>query len=481
MDPEHRDLPEKWHEECGVFGVAAPGYDVARLTYFGLFALQHRGQESAGIAVQNSSHMVCYKEMGLVTQAFSEKILNMLKGEVAIGHVRYSTTGSSVARNAHPIEVQGNWHIALAHNGNLVNANSLRAKYEELGFKFSATSDTEIIAEIIARSDAPSLKDSIIKAMKEIRGAYSIAILSEGKIYAMRDPQGIRPLCIGRLNNSGWVLSSETCGLDIIGASYVREVEPGELVEITDQGVTTLYKKESKRPATCIFEFIYFARPDSYILGQCLYPVRERMGQLLAREAPAEADVVISVPDSGTPAAIGYAKESGIPFQEGLIKNRYVGRTFINPEQRIRSLGIKMKLNPLREVISGKRVIIVDDSIVRGTTSSKIISLLREFGATEVHMRVCSPPVKYSCFYGIDTAESKDLIASSRTVEEISSKLGPDSLAYLSVDGLVRATGLDQNKFCMACFNNVYPIALPPRQLALEKMIFEGSHAPVSG
>lgn len=470
------ELPDKWKEECGVFAIVAPKQDVARLTYFGLFALQHRGQESAGIAITNNKHMVCYKDMGLVTQAFSEKILNMLKGDMAIGHVRYSTTGSSVVRNAQPIEIIGKRHVALAHNGNLVNAASLREKYGDEGIQFHSSTDSEVIAEIIANGKSDNIVDAVKECMDEMQGAYSIVMLANEKIYAFRDPHGVRPLCLGKMNGTGWVLSSETCGLDIVGAELVRDIEPGELIELTADGPKTLYKKESPRCATCVFEFIYFARPDSYILNQCLYNARVRMGKILAIESPADADVVISVPDSGTPAAIGFAAQSGIPFHEGLVKNRYVGRTFINPDQRIRALGIKMKLNPLRETIEGKRVVLVDDSIVRGTTSSKIIALVKEFGAKEVHMRVSSPPVKHSCFYGIDTAEAEDLIASSLSVENIRGKLGPDSLKYLSVEGLVKATGLPEEKLCMACFTGDYPIPLPPRQLKLEKMVFEAKN-----
>lgn len=470
------ELPEKWREECGVFAIVAPGQDVARLTYFGLFALQHRGQESAGIAVHSNGHLMSYKDMGLVTQAFSEKLLSMMRGDMAIGHVRYSTTGSSVVRNAQPVEIMGKRHVMLAHNGNLVNAGSLREKHEAAGASFSATTDSEIVAEIIANSDHENLADAISACMDEIQGAYSIVILAEGKIYAFRDPHGIRPLCLGKMNGIGWVLASETCGLDIVGAEFIRDVEPGELLELTEAGPRTVYKKDSPRCATCVFEFIYFARPDSYILNKCLYNARVRMGKQLAIESPVDADVVISVPDSGTPAAIGYATQSGIPFHEGLVKNRYVGRTFINPDPRIRALGIKMKLNPLRETIDGKRVVLVDDSIVRGTTSSKIIALVKEFGAKEVHMRVSSPPVKFSCFYGIDTAEAEDLIASSLSVEKICGKLGPDSLKYLSVEGLVAATELDRDKLCTACFTGDYPIPLPPRQLKLEKMMFEAKH-----
>lgn len=465
---------DKLKDKCGVFGIYAPDDDVARLTYFGLYALQHRGQESAGIAVSTNRKIVCYKDMGLVTQAFSEKLLRIMKGESAVGHVRYSTTGSSIERNAQPIVAEGKHHeVAVAHNGNLVNAGLFRHELM-LNGGLAGTTDTEIMARLIANHESPDLETAIIECMKRIEGAYSVAILDKsGAIYAMRDRFGIRPLCIGRLGDEhGWVVSSETCGLSIVGAEYVREVRPGELVRIDDFGPNTVHQLESPRMATCVFEYIYFARPDSYINNRSLYFARKKMGAILAQEAPVEADIVTPVPDSATPAAIGYAQESGIPYEEGLIKNRYVGRTFITPDQRLRALGIRIKLNPLLEAVGGKRVVLVDDSIVRGNTSSKIVRMMYEAGAREVHLRVSSPPVMHPCFYGIDTAEAEQLLASSNTVEEIRKKLGPDSLHYLSIDGMVRACGLSHSDLCTACFSGDYPIPIP-QQLTLDKLKFE--------
>ena len=465
---------DKLKEKCGVFAIYAPDDDVARLTYFGLYALQHRGQESAGISVCTNRKLISYKDMGLVTQAFNEKLLSVMKGESAVGHVRYSTTGSSVERNAQPVQVSGTHEIALAHNGNLVNAGLFRSELMSNG-GLESTTDTEIMAQLIARNDTPDLEQAIIECMNRIEGAYSVAILSSnGTVYAMRDRHGIRPLCIGKLGDEhGWVVASETCALSIVGAEYVREVKPGELVRIDDFGPTEVYRLESRRAATCVFEFIYFARPDSYIQNKSLYYARKRMGEILAKESPVDADIVMSVPDSGTPAAIGYAQASGLPFEEGLIKNRYVGRTFIAPDQRIRALGIRIKLNPLLEAVGGKRVVLVDDSIVRGTTSSQIVKMMYDAGAKEVHLRVSSPPVKFPCFYGIDTAEASQLIASTRTVKEIETILKPDSLQYLSIDGMVQATGLSNEHLCMACFSGKYPIPIP-QQLQLDKLSFEG-------
>ncbi|MFH1538753.1 MAG: amidophosphoribosyltransferase [bacterium] len=463
---------DKFREACGVYGVFSPGEDVARITYFGLYALQHRGQESAGIATSSGGSIGCYTSMGLVTRAFSEKILRMMKGDAAIGHVRYSTTGSSVEANAQPIVANGKREIALAHNGNLVNAGRLREELELAGEKLESTTDSEVIAKMIARDEADTVEEAIINTCRRMRGAYSVAVLCDGRVFGFRDPHGIRPLCVGELNGHGWVMASESCGLNIVGAELEREVLPGELVVIDEDGLRSLHRMESPRQATCVFEFIYFARPDSYIIGRSLYQCRKRMGESLARESPAPGDVVISVPDSGTPAAIGFAKASGIPYEEGLIKNRYVGRTFISPDQRIRALGIKIKLNPLAETIRGKKVVLVDDSIVRGTTSSQIVAILREFGAKEIHMRVSSPPVKNPCFYGIDTAERGELLASSREVDDIREFLKADSLAYLSIEGMIEAIEVKEDSFCMACFNGDYPIAIP-QQLHLTKLTFE--------
>lgn len=473
--------PDKMEEACGIFAVYAPGEDVARLTYFALYSLQHRGQESAGIAVSSGNRITSYADMGLVTRAFSEKILSILRGDCAIGHVRYSTTGSSVERNAQPIVVNHVWEVALAHNGNLVNTGVFRKQLEEESATFQSTTDSEIMAQMIARQQTETIEEAIANVMRQVKGAFSVVILADGKLFALRDALGIRPLCIGRINGSKYVVASETCALNIVGAEYVREVQPGELVRIDGDGVHGTQVLESPRTATCIFEFIYFARPDSYILGQNLHGCRRRMGERLAKEAPVEADVVMSVPDSGTPAAIGFSRETGIPYDEGLIKNRYVGRTFIFPDQRIRSLGVRLKLNPLRESIAGNRVVLVDDSIVRGTTSSKIISMLYEFGAKEVHVRVSSPPVKCPCFYGIDMAEAEQLLASSRDVEAIRQHLKCDSLAYLSMDGLLAACRMDANHFCTGCLTGQYPISIP-HQLHLNKLAFEtttGQHEQI--
>ncbi|MEW5945722.1 MAG: amidophosphoribosyltransferase [bacterium] len=470
--PEYDPLLDGLKEECGVFAVHAPGEDVARLAYFGLYALQHRGQESAGIAVASGDEIRCYKNMGLVTRAFEEKILALMRGDAAVGHVRYSTTGDSVEENAQPVHSRAEREIALGHNGNLVNTATFRENLINDGVKLRSTTDSEVIAEMIARDPAPTVEEAIVGVASKIRGAFSIALLANGRVYAFRDPLGIRPLCIGRLNASGWVVASESCALNIVGAERLRDVEPGEIVAIDRNGPRTVHRLKSERRATCIFEFIYFARPDSYILDRSLYHCRKLMGQTLAAESPAAGDIVISVPDSGTPAAIGFAKASGIPYEEGLIKNRYVGRTFIQPDQRIRSLGIKIKLNPLLETIGGKRVVLVDDSIVRGTTSSQIIGILKEHGAGEVHVRVSSPPVRNPCFYGIDTAEREELLASSRTIEEVQSHIGADSLRYLSIEGMIKSTGLDKSNFCLACFNNDYPIPIP-QQLHLTKLSFE--------
>lgn len=460
-------------EECGVFGIFAPGEDVARLTYFGLHALQHRGQESAGISVSNREFISTYKDLGLVTQVFSEADLDALKGDLAIGHVRYSTTGSTRIENAQPVVVEDDGNpLAVAHNGNLLNTKTLRENLKNEGFTFKTSSDTEAIALLLHKNLKNSpVEEAMARTMHSLKGAYSLVILTKNQLIAARDPYGIRPLVVGKLPR-GYVISSETCGLDIVGASYVRDVEPGEILVIDDNGMFSFEGQEPVRNAVCMFEFIYFARPDSRIMGKTLYQARKEMGRLLAREAPVEADIVIPVPDSGTPSAVGYAEESGIPFGEGLIKNRYVGRTFIQPTQNLRRLGIKLKLNPLKEIIAGKRVVLVDDSIVRGNTSRQIVELIKEVGAREVHVRVSSPPVMWPCFYGIDTANRKELIASEMSIEEIRKHISADSLVYLSLESLVKATGLDKNSFCLACLNGDYPIEIP-QDLKLSKFILE--------
>ena len=461
---------DEMKEYCGVFGIYAPDTDVARLTYFGLFALQHRGQESAGIAVSDGRDIVCYKEMGLVSQVFNEKILNILRGDIAIGHVRYSTTGSSTEVNAQPILVSGEYPLAIAHNGNLVNSAELRKELEDEGIKIYGSSDTELMARKIALHYDGDILSALLKVLPSFRGAYTLVLLTRDKLIGIRDPYGIRPLVLGQFNGS-YVLSSESCGLDIIGAKFIREIKPGEIVIIDESGVKSIYFAESN-PHLCIFELVYFARPDSKFGSRLVHEIRQEMGRILAQESPADADLVIPVPDSGIPAAIGYSQESGIPFSEGLIKNRYVGRTFIQPDQRLRELGVKLKLNPLREVIDGKRIVLVDDSIVRGTTSRQIVNLLKEVGAKEVHMRVSSPPITYPCFYGIDTAERGQLIAAYKSIEEVEEYIGSDTLKYLSVEGLLRACRGGSEGFCTACFTGDYCIHIP-KSVKITKGILE--------
>jgi amidophosphoribosyltransferase len=459
-------LPDKPEEACGVFGVYAPGEDVAKLTYFGLYALQHRGQESAGIATFQGDVVHLHKDMGLVSQVFNENILQELPGDIAVGHTRYSTTGSSRVVNAQPAVVETRLgSLALAHNGNLVNTQPLREKLLSRNCNLITTTDSEMIAHAIALevNDGKEWLEAGIAAFKQCSGAFSLAIGTPAGLMGVRDPNGIRPLVIGKLKerSEGYVLASETCGLDIIGAEYIRDVEPGELVWITEKGLSSFHWSPQPQRKLCIFEMIYFARPDSVMHDESLYTYRMRIGRRLAQESPAQADIVIAVPDSGVPAAIGYSQASGIPYAEGLIKNRYVGRTFIQPTQSMRESGIKMKLNPLKDVLEGKRVIIVDDSIVRGTTSRKIVKALRDAGATEVHMRISSPPVTHPCFYGIDTDNQDQLIAATKSVEEIAKQIEVDSLAYLSWEGMLETTHEDTNTFCSACFTGNYPIAVP--------------------
>jgi len=463
------DRPE---EACGVFGIYGPGKDVSRLTYFGLHALQHRGQESAGIAVADGESTVVFKDMGLVPQVFDERKLASLQGHIAVGHVRYSTTGSTRWENSQPIhKVYGSGTLALVHNGNLLNSRELRQELLDNGRRFRSTSDTEVIAGMVAKAAGDDIAGAVASTMGRLRGAYSILIMTESELIAIRDPYGVRPLALGRLEDS-WVVASETCALDIVGAVYERDVNPGEMIVIDADGLHARQVVQPEKPSLCIFEFIYFARPDSRIYGQSLYVARRRMGMELAKEAPIEADLVIGLPDSGTPAAIGYAQEAGIPFGEGLIKNRYVGRTFIQPDQTLRQLGVKLKLNPLAEVVRGKRLIIVDDSIVRGNTSRQIVGILKEAGAAEVHVRISSPPVIHPCFYGIDTDSPAQLLAATKTIAQIGEFIGADSMAYLSFEGLVRATGCGHEDFCLACFDGVYPIPLSEEQ-ELGKLILE--------
>jgi amidophosphoribosyltransferase len=457
---------------CGVFGIYGPGREVARLSYFGLFALQHRGQESAGIAVSDRGRLTALRDMGLVTQVFSEQKLRGLRGQVAIAHTRYSTTGSTHWANAQPIVQHGRARtVALGHNGNLTNTTALRAELVDEGTRLHSTSDTEVIAALIARDERP-LEEAVASTMARIEGAFSAVLLSEDKLIGFRDPDGIRPLVLGRLDDD-WLLASESCAFDLLGAKLERELAPGELVVIDEEGCRSIQAVEPKSSgALCIFEFIYFARPDSELRGVELHGARMRMGERLAAEAPAEADLVMAVPDSGTPAAIGFARASGIPFAEGLIKNRYVGRTFIQPDQALREHGIKSKFNPLSEV-AGQRVVVVDDSIVRGSTTRQIVAMLFEAGALEVHVRVSSPPIVSPCFYGIDMADEDELVASSRSVDEVRDLIGATSLAYLSLEGLQDATRRPEGTFCRACLTRSYPTNIP-EDLRLAKLRFEG-------
>jgi amidophosphoribosyltransferase len=467
---------DRQEEACGVFGVYAPGEDVGRVTYFGLYALQHRGQESAGIAVTGEDGILVIKDMGLVSQVFNENSLTSLQGESAIGHVRYSTTGSTFWENAQPLyDTNDRGPLALAHNGNLVNTEQLREWMTERGSVFSSTSDTEVIISMLRHSSAPTTLEAISEVFPRLKGAYSLVILTEEGIFGVRDPHGIRPLCIGKRGDA-FFLASETAALDVVGAKYVREVKPGEAVMINEKGITSQHFVDSQREALCIFEFIYFARPDSILYDLVLYNARKRMGMWLAEEAPVEADIVIPVPDSGIPAAIGFAEHSGIPFGEGLIKNRYIGRTFIQPTQSIRQLGVRLKLNPLTSAIENKRLVVVDDSIVRGTTSRKIVEILREAGAAEIHMRVSSPPIKCPCFYGIDTANRTELIASRLEVPQIGEFLNADSIHYLSLDKLVLSCGGRRNRFCTACFEGDYMIDVPD-DIKMSKFRLEGTRA----
>jgi amidophosphoribosyltransferase len=443
---------------CGVFGIRAPDRDVARVTFFGLFALQHRGQESAGIAVSDAGRLTVLRDMGLVTQVFDEQKLRGLRGDVAIGHTRYSTTGSTHWANAQPLIQRGRGRtVALGHNGNLVNAAELRAELAADGLALGTTSDTEVIAALIANDPAP-LEDAVANAMARLQGAFSCVALSEGKLIGFRDGHGFRPLCLGR-EDGHWLLASETCALDLVGADLERELTPGELVVIGDEGVTA---RQALRPAgaLCIAEFFYLARPDSRLAGVEMHSARLRMGVRLAEESPVEADLVMPIPDSGTPAAIGFSRASGIPFSEGVIKNRYVGRTFIQPDQGLREQGVKLKFNPLAEV-AGKRVVAIDDSIIRGTTTRKIVGMLFDAGAAEVHVRVSAPPVIGQCYYGMDFAEEDELIAASRSVEEVRRHIGATSLAYLSLEGLQAATMRPESEMCRACLTRDYPTAIP--------------------
>lgn len=461
------ERPDRLEEECAVFGIFAPGEEVARMTCFGLQALQHRGQESAGIAVGDGETIMVAKDLGLVTQVFDEASLAALEGQVAVGHTRYSTSGAASSWEAAQPHISAidDTLIALAHNGTLINTNAVRARLLDKGIQFRSFADSEVAAKTIgsATQQTHHLRDGIQQMMNEVEGAYAMVLASPDSLYAFRDACGIRPLCIGKLpDDRGWVVSSETCGLDIVGAEYVREVEPGEIVRFNKNGMDSMQGIPARQNAACIFEYVYFARPDSVIDGQSVYQARREMGRILAQEAGADADLVLGVPDSGVPSAMGYAFESGIPYADGIVKNRYVGRTFIQPTQQMRQLGIRLKLNPLSSVIKGKRLVVIDDSIVRGNTSKKLVEMLRSAGATEVHMRIVSPEVLWPCFYGIDTDTRDQLIAANMTNDEICEFIGADSLAFISLEGLRNSVSETKHKgFCEACFSGVYPVDIP--------------------
>ncbi|HMA33204.1 MAG TPA: amidophosphoribosyltransferase [Chloroflexia bacterium] len=460
------DEDDRLHEACGVFGVWAPGEDVARITYFGLYALQHRGQESAGIATTEGQRLNVFRRMGLVAQVFDEAALAGLQGPeslAAIGHTRYSTTGSNRACNSQPIEVSSPdlGPLALAHNGNIINALALKNRLQEQGASFEGTTDSEVIAQALVYTPGRDWVSRIRSLMPRLEGAYSLALLTPGAIYAVRDPFGIRPLCLGRLPHGAWVVASESCALQTVGAAFTREVKPGEIVQIDGSGLTTWETAPDHPQALCVFEYIYFARPDSKIGGRPNYLARQAMGRQLAIEQPADADIVIGVPDSAIPAAIGFAQQAGLPYTEGLVKNRYIGRTFIQPDQTMRARGVELKFNPLPEVLEGRRVVVVDDSIVRGTTTKPIVDLLRKAGAREVHVRIHSPAMRHPCYLGVDTARREELIAHRLNVAEICRHIGADSLGYLSLAGLFTAVAIDEGRgdtLCQGCFTGNYPM-----------------------
>ena len=453
-------MADKFKDECGVFGISGHP-EAANLTYLGLYALQHRGQESAGIASSDGKRVSLSRAMGYVADCFDEEKLNELSGSLAIGHVRYSTAGESNLVNAQPILIDcSHGEISLCHNGNIVNAIELRQQLVREGSIFQTSSDTEVILHLYARSQAATAEDAIIESMSQIRGAFSIVMLTKEKLIAVRDPHGFRPLAVGRLGDAT-IVCSETCALDLIGATYIRDVEPGEVLVISKSGMRSYKPFAEASPAHCIFEHVYFARPDSYVFGQSVNEVRTELGRELAREAAVDADVVVPIPDSGVCAALGYAEESGVPFKMGLIRNHYVGRTFINPQQAIRHFKVKVKLNPVKSILEGKRVLLIDDSIIRGTTSQKIVRMIRAAGASEVHMRISCPPTISPCYYGIDTPRRSELIASSHSVEDIREYLNADSLSYLSLEGMLSSVGLRARSYCTSCFTGKYPVEFP--------------------
>ncbi len=454
---------DKFKDECGVFGIFGHP-EAANMTYLGLYALQHRGQESAGIAASDLAQVRISREMGYVADIFDGETLSKLSGPISIGHVRYSTAGESKLLNAQPILIDcAHGQIALCHNGNIVNARELRDDLVQQGSIFQSNSDTEVILHLYARSKARSVEDAIVESVAQVQGAFSLAMLTKDRLIAVRDPHGFRPLALGRLGDA-WVVASETCAMDLIGATYERDVEPGEIVIISADGLKSIKPFPPARLAHCIFEHVYFARPDSYVFGRSVNEVRTELGRVLARERPVEADVVVPVPDSGVCAAMGFHEESGVPLRMGLIRNHYVGRTFIQPQQSIRHFGVKVKLNPVRSILAGKRVILVDDSIVRGTTSRKIVRMVRAAGASEVHVRISCPPTISPCFYGVDTPRKAELIGATHTIEEIREFLQADSVAYLSLDGMLSAVKSERSSYCTSCYTGVYPVAFPQNE-----------------
>ena len=455
-DPiELRDGPR---DECGVFGIYAPGQDVARLTYFALYALQHRGQESAGIATAQGGHIMAMREQGLVNQVFDEQKLRALVGDMAVGHVRYSTTGANSWENSQPVWRADRTELALGHNGNLINAVALHSELRERGVRFRSTSDSEIIAALLSTHPAEKIEDAVADVMGRLEGAYSTVMMTKDRVVAFRDPAGVRPLSLGMLGDR-YCVASESCAFDIIGAKFLRDVQPGEILTLSEHGLQTRMGVQAPRRSLCVFEHIYFARPDSRLDGQVLQVARGRMGEILARDHPADGDLVIPVPDSGNPAARGFARASGLPQDDGFVKNRYVARTFIQPGQQLRKHGLRMKFNPLPEVVGGKRLVVVDDSIVRGNTTRQIVQMLRDAGASEVHLRISAPPIRYPCHYGVDMSTTEEMIAHGRTVEEIAAEIGADSLAYLSLKGVYEAIRGESETHCDACFSGYYPLS----------------------
>jgi len=453
---------DKLNEECGVIGIYAPGEEaISQMLCFGLIALQHRGQESAGIAVLKGDKMQYYKEMGLVQEVFNNDILNRLPADIGIGHVRYSTTGESYVSNAQPLVVKyKGGSIALAHNGNLVNAGEIRERLEDEGSIFQTSIDSEVIANLIARNYHLGMKEAVVESVKEIKGSFALTIMIDHMLVGVRDPHGLRPLSLAKMNG-GYVLASETCAHDVVGAEFIRDIEPGEIVVITQDGIESIRYCEPVKKAICAFEYVYFARPDSIIDGKNVFNARKQAGRILSKESPVDADMVIAVPDSGVAAAIGYSEASGIPYSIGMIKNKYMGRTFIQPDQKSRELAVRLKLNVMQDIVEGKRIILIDDSIVRGTTSKRIVSMLRSAGAKEVHIRVSSPPVKHPCYFGIDTPDRDKLVGATHTIQELTKWIGADSIAYISVEGLDEAIGFGKCGLCKACFDGDYPMEVP--------------------